>query len=430
MYCDVCGAEQLAEAKFCSNCGNRLTQSIKEESEQNILSSDSTKVTMTDATPKKGRNTLKFGWVWWIVLVAVIFLFIIAANVDDSQRRKGTTTSGATDSITTTIDDTKQESTDDEIENANISVATLNEEESSNTIIADDTRSMSLGDIGEYSNIYVGLSYVKTASTLSTAFYDYQVEPNENDQVLITFFEIYNPSSKTRTFDESRIEVYVDGNKVSGVPDNYFKIEVDGVRELDSYSLEQGTRAYVICDFEIPLSYNEIVVYCGNNCIWNLSKNEIGTSEFDTSKSLYSECAGATFEETPEDTIIYSDNYELTYLRAKVHEEDKAYVDDSKFLAFEFSIKNTTDKELDFSLVGYRMRAYLNNVLINDADYMIDTVIDGCINIFDVDSIKAGMSAKFYVAFPIDNLSGEAKMVFDQGYIVDDVVAVIDAKIE
>ena len=69
------------------------------------------------------------------------------------------------------------------------------------------------------------------------------------------------------------------------------------------------------------------------------------------------------------------------------------------------------------------MRCYQNNYLTDDATYIMDDKIDDYINIFSVDEIHEGMSAKIYVAFEIPKKGGDFRMVFDDGYIVDNKIA-------
>lgn len=86
---------------------------------------------------------------------------------------------------------------------------------------------------------------------------------------------------------------------------------------------------------------------------------------------------------------------------------------------FEFAIDNTSDGQLDYGLAGFNMRAYRNEYLLPDSDFVLDDKIDGYSNIYNIDSIESGMSSDIYIAFEVPDFQGSYFLVYDDGYIFD-----------
>ena len=86
-----------------------------------------------------------------------------------------------------------------------------------------------------------------------------------------------------------------------------------------------------------------------------------------------------------------------------------------------FTINNTGNNPIDYSLAGYEMTAYQDNYYIGTASYGLDDKIDGYINIYNIDKIESGMSANIYVAFESFESGGDLYMVYDDGYVSNDV---------
>ena len=58
-----------------------------------------------------------------------------------------------------------------------------------------------------------------------------------------------------------------------------------------------------------------------------------------------------------------------------------------------------------------------------NADYTYDSKVGDYINVYNLDSVQAGMKAKVYYAFEITGEHEFYRMVYDSGYIVDDYIA-------
>ena len=85
-------------------------------------------------------------------------------------------------------------------------------------------------------------------------------------------------------------------------------------------------------------------------------------------------------------------------------------------MAFKYTVVNLEDHELNYEDVGRFAMGYQDNYYMGYADFLTSATIDGYSNVFDVDSIPAGMSAKIYMAFEKKFEGGENYyMIYDEG---------------
>ena len=88
-----------------------------------------------------------------------------------------------------------------------------------------------------------------------------------------------------------------------------------------------------------------------------------------------------------------------------------------------YTIQNNGNSPLDLSLVGYKMRAYQNGILLGNAEYLLNQdTINGYTNIFSVDNIQGGMNAKLFVAFPTESFEGSFYTTLDMGYANNEII--------
>ena len=120
-------------------------------------------------------------------------------------------------------------------------------------------------------------------------------------------------------------------------------------------------------------------------------------------------------------TVLDSGKHGIEYKGFEMYHKDNLIYGDVAYAVFKYTLTNTSDDAWDTNLIGYKMRAYQNNYLLNDATYTLDDKIDGFINIYNVDKIESGMSANVYVAFEVDDVSEGLYMIYDAGYITSDL---------
>ena len=125
--------------------------------------------------------------------------------------------------------------------------------------------------------------------------------------------------------------------------------------------------------------------------------------------------------------VIYSEDYTIIYDNSVTHTHNNIITGDEYYLVFEFTINNTSNETLDYDLVGHNLRAYQDLRLLDDATYTMDDVIDGHSNIYDVDEIKPGMSAKVYAAFKLSKPGGFYTCAYDTGYMINKLLAYVSA---
>ena len=291
-----------------------------------------------------------------------------------------------------------------------------------NITVASDYSNMTIGDICCEDDLYIGLAYAKLSDSFTTGLGS-QEDISEGKQVLFAYFDVYNGSNDKKNIGDDSFTCYVDGTSFSKV-ETYFYYEEDGITNQLSNDLYDNTNKMVITDFEIPMEWNEIKLYYGSDCIWTLLPADVSSEPFEM-KSMYD--IDYIRDATPEGTTIYSDKYEITYDGYEYFTQD--YTND-EMIIIKFTVNNTGDSELDYSLVGYNMNCYADNYVTNNADYTLDEKFGDYINVYNIDSIQAGMNAKIYYAFEINGNHTFYRMTYDVGYIVDEYLADIYIKVD
>ena len=280
-----------------------------------------------------------------------------------------------------------------------------------------DPMNMEIGEYGKVGNTYVGLAYAKRGAHTTMAL-GVEEDITPGYEVLFAFFELYNDSNDiSRDYTRGDITCYCDSIQVSAVESNFMFAE-DGVEEYNSYELDGNTQAFAIVNFEVPKNWEEISLFCGSELAWRITSDEISDAPFDY-KSIFN--VNNKYETTNIGDAIYSGDYNIVFDGVQEYLPDDSF-SDQNYVIYKFTVINTSPSALDYSLVGYNMRGYQNNYLLNGASYTVNDKIDGYINIFDVDTIQAGMTCKLYIAFEISEVSGTHCMVYDVGYISNEVL--------
>lgn len=278
--------------------------------------------------------------------------------------------------------------------------------------VSSEISKLQLGEIAKDGDFYYGLACVRSLDRVQTAISSYSVEISDSQEVIYPIIEIYNGGDKELRFNKSDIAIYADSVKGTD-PDTMYLVGVDGIKQLQSYKIDPSRTALVIDAFVVDKGWSELTIFCGN-ISWTLTPDSISLEEY-TFKSLFNLAPEYLF--TTVGSKIYEDKYELIFDGMEIYEYKKSSVRNEKYAVFEFTINNTSDSTLDYSLVGYSMKGYRNAQLLDDATYTMDDTINGYTNVYDIGEVHAGMTAKVYVAFEISEESGVFECLYDVGYI-------------
>lgn len=356
---------------------------------------------------RKGKGdgcSHKGSWAAIIWSFFIIFVLIFGTGTKNSTEIESKTS--AVESISSRV-----------AENDNIDSVPATE----TVVIAPNMKDMKLQEIGKADDIYIGLSYVKVSPNLPTALGTEEVDSNH--EVILAYFDIYNGGNKEKSVRTDDISCYADGNIVDDV-ESYFKLDSDGIGQFYIASLEAGKKLITCNDYEVPKGWNELKFFYQSTCIWTVTSGEVSNADFEFS-SMYDESEKQ--DVTSEDSIVYSGKYELMYKGYQQFSKDILGKTEN-YVIVKLRINNTSNEKYDCSLSGYKMQLYVDDYLIDDADYILDDKIDGFNNIFNIDSVESGMSANIYVAFEYTGNPETLYFVYNDGYIVDGEVCKITLK--
>ena len=288
--------------------------------------------------------------------------------------------------------------------------------------VADDSNKMNVGEIAKSGNSYFGLANVRSLGEVQTAIKDYSVNISDSQEVIYPIIEVYNCSDKAQTYNTGNISVYADSIKGSD-PDTIYLVGVDNIKQLHSYEVDPNKTALIIDAFVVDKGWSELTIYYGD-ISWTLTPEDINHEAYSFS-TLFNLSSNYSFTEPG--TKIYSEKFELVFDGTEMYKNSFIKED---YVIFEFTINNTSEEKLDLSNVGHEMKAYWNNQLLDSATYTLNDNINGYSNVFDVDEIHAGMTAKVYVAVEVQDTTGVFECYFDIGYIKNERIGYVCCKIE
>ena len=276
---------------------------------------------------------------------------------------------------------------------------------------ADAYDNMKLGEIGQNDGIYVGLSYVKEMSSLPVTWGDNEPVSSPDNEVIIGFFDYFNPLNKRVYIKPDNITCYADGVQVSDI-ETMVKVAVDGVRQYHYSYLDPGTKVMSVSDFEVPKSWEELKFFYNSECIWTIHKEDVSTEDY-VFDSLYKDVK-VNFEETKEGDAIYSDTYEIVFDGFELYDW-KDYKETKKMAVFKFTYNNTSDEPISFNFLS--CIAYQDGYIMDENhEYDMEDKIGDYINCSDVKSIEKGMTAKVYIGFPVkDDRAMDFYIAMDDG---------------
>lgn len=346
-----------------------------------------------------------------IFAVFIIGLFLFGERTDNTSDESYSTTENVADVATASIEVTEESAG----ENAKI----INSD-----MITTDTKNLKIDQVVNCDGLYVSLSYVKRTDVFTTAFYDTQEELGNGNELIYLFFEVYNGSSEIKKSSSEYVKCYADSNQVFAHDSSFFSAQ-DGVKDDYSYDVDIDTSAIILSNFEVPTGWQELDIYY-NDINWHITQGEADTEPFANDNVTLTE---NRHDDTLDGTVLYGSGYELRYDGFTFATEQYS---SSEYIVFLFHATNTSNEQLDFSLIGYNMRCYHNNIHIGTADYGFGDNVKGYTNIYDVDGIEAGMTTDVYVAFEVNSSdkSGYYSMTYDDAYITNDVKGYIYSHVD
>lgn len=287
------------------------------------------------------------------------------------------------------------------------------------------TSERKMGEVCIDKGVNIGLAHVKRSNSHVNSLGKTE-EIGEGNEVVYLFFDIFNDTSKTQDVSYRDFSVYADGVAVKPV-DSMWDYKVDGISSNMPSKLDPGTCNIILANYEVPKEWNELKVFYGSNFSWIVTSDEVTTDSY-SNESLYDEEECLYFFEPGE--TVYSSKYEIVFDGFEIYTKNSILEGDIKYAVFKVTVNNTSASVIDYKYAGYRMRCYQNNYSTKDASFTLDDKIDDHINIFDIDEIQSGMSAKIYVAFELNGTSEDDyyKLMYDVGYMSDDLLTKICTK--
>ena len=434
MFCKNCGNRLDDDAIFCPACGLKIKSisvNIQNETQSQNQTPSSTPVVAreqvsydrppVDEQPsgpyiqryepvrKKKKPSSGVG-VTAIALLCIGVIAVALIKLNNSSSKD--TTPSVPKSAVEEGEKNKSTSSD---KSSSVKSTTEMPQSKTSKVKTSSSSEMSVGEIGEYGGVYAGLSYVKSMNYVPTAISDEEV--TSGHELIVGFFDFYNSNSSSKTIDVNSITCYADGVQVEGA-DSTFVIKCDGVGEYYSESIDSNTQMLTCKNFEVPLGWSELRFFYESGCTWVVKPEDVKKEAF-SFNSLYD--IDYDMPITNEGEKIYSGDYDLTFAGMEYFLYSNMFSGDQDYAVFKFRIDNTSNAAIDYSLAGYNMRAYQNNYFLGDSEFILDDKISGFRNIYNVDSIAPGMSANIYVAFEIPHKGGDFYIVYDDGYIIDEL---------
>ena len=366
------------------------------------------------AKQKSGMSAGAILGVVFGVLALVLLVFFLIIGIGAYLNRAKTAASRVQNTSATTAH-----------ENSNSAAVTQNvinetTEKQLPFTVAGGTTNLSVGEIAKEGDCYYGLACVRSLDRVQSALDYYSEDISSSKEVIYPIFEVYNGSSDENSFNKREISIYADSVKGSD-PDIDLLVGVDDINEWRSYEVDPGKTALIVVAFVVDRGWSDLTVYWGD-ISWKLTPDDVSSEPFVYSP-LYDLSPDYSF--TNKEAQLYNGDYELIFDGLEIYKESNSYSSSTKYVVFEFTINNTSDATIDYSSVGHEMKAYWNNLLLHSASYDLTDNVNGYMNVYYVDEIHAGMTAKVYVAFEITEESGVFECFYDVGYVSNERIGYV-----
>ena len=267
-------------------------------------------------------------------------------------------------------------------------------------------QNLKIGEVAKDKHTSMGVSFVASSIDLSEGNQFVSDSITDEQEVIYLFMDIRNDSDKTSSYSSREISVYAD---VTQATSTYINRSIDGYLDrVGSYPLEPGMHAVMLKAFIVEKGWNSLKIFY-KDFSWEVYPGDLSKT-VEGNKRLFQ--IDNTLDLTAEGSEVYSKEYSIFYDGVTIYKAEYQ----GKFAVFEFTVNNTSSKTLDYALIGHEMRAYIDCELLDESSYLLDDIIDDHINIYKVDEIKPGMSAKVYVAFRTVKDTGIFSCVYDVGF--------------
>lgn len=291
--------------------------------------------------------------------------------------------------------------------------------------VADQKNNMTVREISREGDLYFSLLGIRTLNEIQTAISFYTADLDSSLDMIYALVEVYNASDKAKRIDKDDISIYVDGI-LGGKPDTSYLLGIDGYDAFSSYEIDSGRKALVVVGKTAKKGWKEITVFAKDSS-WKIDSSANTKDTFVYNTVFESKNA---ISETPIGDKAYSDKYDIIFEGVEEHTKDSLGSEKDRYVVFKFTINNTSSGTLDYSLVGYKMRGYQDGLLLDGADYIMKDAVGEYTNVYDIEEIKPGMTAKVYVAFPLIKFGGVYECVYDAGYITSDYLCTVAGSVK
>lgn len=359
----------------------------------------------------KGKT--KPGVVYLVCGIVTAMLFICRIPVPSSNNTGSHTTNSSVSSSNKNSASTSKNDGDNK---------TVNKTANALYDTCSDYKNMNVGDIAEAGDFYITLDHIKKTDTTQSTFGADEV--GAGNEVVILFYEVFNATDAAKHFNRDNITAYADGVEAKEV-DSYYKFSEDNVKELGSYELDPHTAALVVVNFEVPKSMGEFKAFYKSDCIWTFDGTSISRNSYDGTRVLGKDYKYDMTELGAK--VADNDGLEIVYDGIEIYNYDTWLNGVEHYVVFKYTLTNTSGELFDNSLLGFKMRGYSDNYLLDDATYTMTDKIGNYINIHQVEKIQPSMSTKAYVAFKVNDVVADYAMAFDMGYIVSDMKGMVYA---
>ena len=289
--------------------------------------------------------------------------------------------------------------------------------------VSSDTANLKIGEIVKDGSFYLGLSAVRATDAIYTPFDWDTTEIASGQEAIYILLEMYNDSEKIQSYSKN-ISVYADSVKASD-PGTMTLVAIDGYQEYKATQLDPGMKLLYVEAFLVPTGWKELTVFAGDYS-WKVSASEVLRTPYNYS-TLFPVNAPPEMTAYSAGDVIFNSDYTVIYDGCKDYIYNNIVSGDHYYAVFKFTIKNTSNETMDYDLVGYNMRGYQDLRLLDSATYTLNDNIDGYTNIYDIEELKPGMSAKAFVAFKTSTPGGLYTCAFDTGYITNNLLAYVSS---